>query len=157
VIHHLSYPYGKDSISINAGIEREKLNPSRFDDAYGDAVRRAGQGSYLIKLDIEAAYKQVPVCPKDRALLGLKWEGKYHYELVLPFGLRSSGVRWEVYAAALHYFFHHHLGIELVIHYVDDFLFVVAGSLAKAQKCMTDAIDLCSFLKVPLSMNKLDQ
>jgi hypothetical protein len=62
-------------------------------------------------------------------------------------------VRWELYAAALHHFFRHHLGIRLVIHYVDDFLFVVAG-LAEAERAKQEAIALCAFLKVPMSATK---
>ena len=150
VIHHLSFPYGGDS--INAGIEREPLWLGRFDDACS-AIVKARRGCFLIKLDVEAAYKQVPVRPEDRALLGLKWDGQYYYELVLPFGLRSSGVRWELYAAALHHFFLHHLGIRLVIHYVDDFLFVVAG-LQRAQKALDGAVALCEHLDIPLSLKK---
>jgi hypothetical protein len=153
VIHHLSYPYGADSISINAGIEREPLELGRFDDAC-NAVMKAGRGCFLIKLDVEAAYKQVPVRVEDRALLGLRWEGMYYYELVLPFGLRSSGVRWELFAAALHHFFRFHLGIKLVIHYVDDFLFVVAGSLKKATAAKDGAVALCAHLRVPMSVTK---
>lgn len=152
VIHHLSFPYGANSCSINAGIEREPLVLGRFDDAC-NAIRRAGRGCFLIKLDVEAAYKQVPVRPEDRALLGLKWDGEYYYELVLPFGLRSSGVRWELYAAALHHFFRHHLRIRLVIHYVDDFLFVVAG-LERAQRALDGAVALCDHLHIPLSIKK---
>jgi hypothetical protein len=152
VIHHLSFPYGLNSISINAGIEREPLVLGRFDDAC-NAIRRAGRGCFLIKLDVEAAYKQVPVRPEDRALLGLKWDGAYYYELVLPFGLRSSGVRWELYAAALHHFFRHHLGIRLVIHYVDDFLFVVTG-LQRARAALNGAVALCEHLCIPLSIKK---
>jgi len=152
VIHHLSFPFGGDS--INASVRDDDLVLGRFDDAC-DAIRALGPGCYLIKLDVEAAYKQVPVRWEDRALLGLKWDGKYYYELTLPFGLKSSGARWELYAAALHYFFRHHLGVELVIHYVDDFLFVVAD-LGRAQQQMGDALALCRTLGVPMADAKAE-
>jgi hypothetical protein len=152
VIQHLSYPFGGDS--INANIADETLELGRFDDACA-FIRRAGAGCYLTKLDVAAAYKQVPVRRRDRALLGSKWNGKYYFELVLPFGLKSSGVRWELFAAALHYFFQHHLGIELVIHYVDDFLFVTADyELARSQ--LAAALRLCEELGVPIAVEKAE-
>jgi hypothetical protein len=152
VIHHLSFPFGGDS--VNASIPHEDLELGRFDEAC-DAVRTLGRGCSLCKIDVEAAYKQVPVHPEDRPLLGLKWNGKYYYELVLPFGLRSSGVRWELYAAALHHFFRFHIRAEFVIHYVDDFLFVAADrERASAQLAAVQA--LCARLGVPISPTKTE-
>jgi hypothetical protein len=82
VIHHLSFPFGGDS--INANIRDEELVLGRFDDAC-DAIRALGFGCFLIKLDVEAAYKQVPVRRENRPLLGLRWAGKFYFELTLPF------------------------------------------------------------------------
>jgi hypothetical protein len=62
-------------------------------------------------------------------------------------------VRWELDAAALHHFFRHHLGIELVIHYVDDFLFVAADREV-AQQQMDAALALCAKLGVPMAADK---
>ena len=152
VIHHLSYPFGGDS--INNSISDDILQLGRFDHAC-DAIRRLGRGCFLIKLDVEAAYKQVPVKRADRALLGLQWRGKFYYELALPFGLKSSGARWELFAAALHWFFEHLLGITLVIHYVDDFLFVVPNSIIGAQQ-LAAALELCSKLGVPMADKKTE-
>ena len=103
-----------------------------FDKAV-EAVVELGRGCLLIKLDVEAAYKQIAVRPEDWHLLGFKWLDKYYYERVLPFGLRSSCRLWDVFATALHYMFERHLGIEVVIHYVDDFLFVVSLSHEDAE------------------------
>ena len=152
VIHHLSFPVGGDS--INANIGDKELVLGRFDHAC-DAIRKLGVACLLIKLDVEAAYKQVPVRREDRALLGLQWEGKYYFELTLPFGLKSSGYRWEWYAAALHYFFEHHVGVELVIHYVDDFLFVVADHTL-GERVKAEALALCKTLGVPMAEKKAE-
>jgi len=56
VIHDLSAPKG--GVSVNAGIEDGSLSISSFGHA-ARAVRRHGRGAWLIKLDVEAAYKQV--------------------------------------------------------------------------------------------------
>lgn len=152
VIHHLSHPFGGDS--INANITDDEIHLGSFDQAC-EAIRTLGAGCFLIKLDVEAAYKQVPVRREDRSLLGLTWDGKYYYELTLPFGLKSSGARWELYAAALHWFFEHHVGVRLVIHYVDDFLFVVATE-AEGRDKLADTLALCQRLGVPMATKKTE-
>ena len=152
VIHHLSYPFGGDSINAETIDEYQELG--RFDDA-SNAIRAMGPGCLLIKLDVEAAYKQVPVRREDWPLLGFMWQGKWYYERTLPFGLKSSCRLWELYATALHHFFVHIIGIDHVVHYIDDFLFVVAVG-PSAQEQLTAALALCSRLGVPMSNEKLE-
>ena len=152
LIHNLSHPFNGDS--INASIDKELYIMQCLRDACA-AIARFGRGCLLTKLDISAAFKRVPVRPEDRALLGLRWEDKYYYELVLPFGLRTSGYRWEMYAAALHFFFEKHLGVHLVIHYVDDFLLVAPpGDVAAATAQRSSVEALCARLGAPLEHKK---
>lgn len=157
VIHDLSAPKG--GVSVNAGIEDGSLSISSFGHA-ARAVRRHGRGAWLIKLDVEAAYKQVPVRPEDWHLLGFEFEGKFYYERVLPFGLRSSCRLWELFAAALHFMCEKlKCGApHEVIHYVDDFLFVVnpAGGESAARKLLEGALALCAKLGVPMAPNKVE-
>ena len=157
VIHDLSFPRGGDS--INGGVEDVYLPLASFGHA-ARAVRALGAGCQLIKLDVEAAYKQVPVCPSDWHLLGFMFEGKFYYERALPFGLRSSCRLWDMFAAALHYFCEHVLGVEaphFVVHYVDDFLFVVqSADGVQARAMLQGALALCKFLGVPMSEAKTE-
>jgi hypothetical protein len=155
VIHHLSYPVHGDS--VNAGVADESLRISSFGHA-ARAVRQLGKGCFLIKLDVEAAYKQVPVQREDWPLLGFKWLGKWYYERVLPFGLKSSCRLWELYAAALHHFFAVLLPCDAaraVIHYVDDFLFVVALE-EPAVHFRDRALGLCKMLGIPMAADKTE-
>ena len=157
VIHHLSYPHGGDS--VNASILEEPLCLPTFGHA-ARTVARLGKGCLLIKLDVSAAYKQIPVRREDWPLLGFFWEGGYYYERVLPFGLRSSCRLWDLYAAALHYFLYHQLGTKCqreVIHYVDDFLFVVEpGKEAEALQMLRAAVAMCAKLGLPLADDKTE-
>lgn len=157
VIHHLSYP--KKGDSVNAGIVEESFDLSSFGHA-ARAVRKCGRGSWLIKLDISSAYKQIPVRREDWNLMGFRWRGKYYYERVLPFGLRSSCRLWDLYASALHFCFMHLLDIHSlrdVIHYVDDFLFIVEpGSEAVAHEMLKGARALCIELGLPLAPEKTE-
>lgn len=157
VIHHLSYPHGGDS--VNAAIVEEPLRLPTFGHAARTVVQ-FGEGALLIKLDVSAAYKQVPVRREDWPLLGFLWEKQYYYERVLPFGLRSSCRLWDLYAAALHYFLYHQLGTQCrrqVIHYVDDFLFIVEpGKMKEARGMLARAQEMCARLGLPLADEKTE-
>lgn len=159
VIHHLSYPFHGDS--INAGIVEEELSLSSFGHA-ARAVVLLGKGCWLVKLDVEAAYKQVPVRREDWPLLGFKWKGKWFYERVLPFGLRSSCRLWELYATALEHLLDKVLPIDglaegdrVILHYVDDFLFVVKHEKA-ARALLAGALSLCQDLGLPMAADKTE-
>ena len=154
IIHHLSWPRHGSSASVNQMTRDEYCRLGSFDDA-ANAVRRIGRYCYLIKLDVEAAYKQVPVRPEDWHLLGFVWQRKFYYERTLPFGLKSSCRKWELYASALHFFFHARFGIDAVIHYIDDFLFVVESE-SDAHRVLADALALCARLGVPMSVDKTE-
>ena len=48
----------------------------------------------MAKTDIEAAFCQYLVHPNDWELLGMQWTGKYYFDKILPFGLRSDALEW---------------------------------------------------------------
>lgn len=152
VIHHLSHPYGGDS--INASITDVFAPLGRFDQAVW-FIQQLGRGCFLIKLDVEAAYKQVPVRAEDWPLLGFKWQGKWYYERVLPFGLKSSCRLWELYATALHKIIERVTGEKCVVHYIDDFLFVIK-TRAAAQLALDTTLRVCVALGVPMAADKTE-
>jgi hypothetical protein len=153
VIHHLSYPRGGDSINAHTdNTGQQELG------TIGNAcklIRAAGAGCSLVKVDIEAAYKQVPVRPEDWPLLGFKWLSNYYHDKVLPFGLKSSCRIWEYFATALHYLFVHMLGIPSVVHYIDDFLIIASGS-PQASSDLHKIQALCESLGIPLAPAKTE-
>jgi hypothetical protein len=152
VTHNLSHPF-KGTTSVNSGIRDEAFSLDTVNTAC-DAIRRLGYACYLIKLDVEAAYKLIPVREEDWHLLGFMWEGKYYYERTLPFGLKSSCRLWDLYAAALHHFFTR-LGVDVVIHYIDDFLFVIQ-SKQRADDLLIQCLELCKHLGVPMAAHKTE-
>ena len=84
--------------SVNDGILKEPFSVQymRVDDVIS-GIMPFGQGALLAKFDVESAYRDIPVHPEDRYLLGMKWQGNYFIDMALPFGLRS--------ACTLHLFF----------------------------------------------------
>jgi len=78
--------------------------------------------------------------------------------MVLPFGLRTSGYRWEEFAGALHFLCVNRLDIELTFHYVDDFLLVAppdAAVHARANADRRNFEQLCRQLRVRSLMRRL--
>ena len=156
LIVDLSYPKREGGDSINSRIVEKSFKLESFDHAT-NLVRRHGRGCFLIKFDVEAAYKQIPVREADWPLLGFEWEGKFYFDRTLPFGLRSSCRLWDMFASALHYFFREVIGVH-TIHYIDDFLFVIPASkgLAFAIRARDAALAMCARLGLPMAERKTE-
>ena len=88
LILDLSSPEG---FSVNDGISKEtsSLRYTTTDDVV-EAILKSGKGSLMAKLDIKQAYRNIPVYPQDRLLLGMSWGGRIYVDKTLPFGLRSA-------------------------------------------------------------------
>ncbi|MBC7643931.1 MAG: hypothetical protein H7123_02315, partial [Thermoleophilia bacterium] len=152
VIHHLSYPHGGDSINFN--VADMPCTLGSFDRAC-EMIRQLGPGCWLIKIDVKSAYKLIPVRAEDWPLLGFRWRGKYYYERTLPFGLKSSCAIWEWYATAMHAFIEKIVGVEYIVHYIDDFLFVIQQRSVAARQ-LTAVQRMCEGLGVPIAPEKTE-
>ena len=64
-------------------------------------IKAKGRGCHLVKLDLQHAYRIVPVHPDDRPLLGMNWQGHTFLDATLPFGLRSAPKIFSAVADAL--------------------------------------------------------
>lgn len=65
------------------------LSYASVDDAAA-FVLKVGRGALLAKLDIKSAYRNIPIHPGDRHLLGMRWRDRVFVDTCLPFGLRSA-------------------------------------------------------------------
>ena len=88
----------------------------------------------MCKLDIKHAYRLLPVRPDQWHHLCYFWEGNYYVDLVLPFGLRSSGSIFNQFAKLVRWIIQHHYGISHIINYSDDFFAVLSKDMAIAQE-----------------------
>ena len=88
LIVDLSYPKGR---SVNDGVPKELCSMVyiTIDDAI-KKINDLGPGSLLAKIDIQGAFRLIPVHPVDRHLLAMEWNGKVLVDTCLPFGLRSA-------------------------------------------------------------------
>ena len=112
-----------------------------------------GTGAMMAKIDIEAAYRLLPVHPQDRLLLGIEWNGEVFCDAMLPFGLRSAPKIVNAVADGLEWILQRK-GINYLYHYLDDF--IILGR-AGSNQCVDDLAALkqvCSELGVPLAADK---
>ena len=121
IITDLSFPSGG---SVNDGIDPElcSLSYVSVDDVASCAVG-LGRGALLAKIDIESAYRLVPVHPDDRYLLGIRWKGKIVVDGMLPFGLRSAPKIFTMVADTLEWVIRK-AGVKQIAHYLDDFVVI---------------------------------
>lgn len=151
LITDLSFPTG---FSVNDGIDPflSTLSYTTVDDI-ATAVASLGAGALLAKVDVESAYRLIPVHPADRCLQAVKWKSQIFIDPMLPFGLRSAPKIFNAVAGVLHW----HLqqsGIPLLFHYLDDF--VIAGPPHSSQCANSLAIldRECVLLNLPMAAHK---
>jgi hypothetical protein len=155
IIHHLSWPRHSSSMSsVNAGTLDFEVSLDALDQAIR-SVRILGAGCYLAKLDIEAAYRCIPVRPEDWPLLGMLWEKQYYFDTVVQFGLASATAIFEWFSSAAHHILQHTLAIDHLVHYVDDFMLIMHGQQATHDRVQA-MLRLFKELGIPISADKLE-
>ena len=85
MIHHLSYP---EVSPVNDFIPKEisSVQDATIQDAI-DFIRHSPKPVYMVKVDVESAFRIIPVSPADRPLLGFQWKGKFFYGCCPSYGM----------------------------------------------------------------------
>ena len=148
LITDLSFPPDR---SVNDGIDPEfcSLSYTTVDDV-ADVAVRLGVGALLAKVDIESAYRLIPVHREDLPLQAVQWREQIFVDPMLPFGLRSAPKIFNAVADTLHW----HLqqgGIRYIYHYLDDFIIVAPPQSSQCQQDLTMLQRECGRLGVPIA------
>ena len=108
--------------SVNDGISPPlcSLHYVIIDDAV-QQIFTLGKGCLLAKIDIQSAFRLLPVHPADRHLLLMKWNDKVYVDTCLPFGLRAAPKLFNILADLLEWIARAE-GVCHIPHYLDDFL-----------------------------------
>ena len=151
LIIDLSHPEGG---STNDGISeaRSALSYVTIQDAAKAAVL-FGEGALLAKVDVKSAYRNIPVHPEDRWLLGMMWEGSLFVDTALPFGLRSAPKIFTAIADAVEWVAKQ-AGVRFVIHYLDDFLLIGAPNSPECSKALETLLEIFRRLGLPVAVKK---
>lgn len=122
VVMDLSFPHG---VSVNSGIPTGCYLKDNFQlrlpgiDRLCEFIRNKGKGCSIFKLDLQRAYRQLPVDPKDYRFLGFSFDDKLYFDIRCPFGLRSSALICQRTTQAVVYIFAQEGFLADV--YLDDF------------------------------------
>ncbi len=151
LIVNLSAPEGH---SVNDGIDRELSSVAYT--SVDDVIRRVvelGEGALIAKADVKAAYRNIPVHPRDRWLLGVKWEGETFVDGTLPFGLRSAPLLFTAVGDAMEWIATQR-GAGWLRNYIDDFVAVGQRGTDQCERAMSIFKETCRRLGMPLDENK---
>ena len=151
LIMDLSSPH---DYSVNDGINPElcSLKYAAIDQAML-FIQIFGRGALLAKIDLQNAYRVVPVHPIDQPLLGLKWNGTIYRDTVLPFGLRSAPKIFTAVAEALAWAMVS-IGVSSFLHYLDNFLFMGPATDSTTDTSLQLALSTCAQISFPVSHHK---
>lgn len=141
VIHDHSRPLGQ---SLN-----DALTQSNFSfDSVDDAIRLMGRGCFMAKVDIEAAYRHVPIDPFDWDKLAFCWPSDSLDDLYLDgylqFGLKNACEVFNRIGRAIVRMMRRR-GFHCIIVYVDDFIII----------CPTEAMAWYAFWALRALLRKL--
>ena len=153
LITDLSFP--PDS-SINDAIDPGLCSLAYISvDQVAITALQLGKGCLLAKADIKAAYRLVPVHPLDRRWLGMQWNNQLYIDGMLPFGLRSAPKLFTAVADAIEWCIHQR-GVDLIFHYLDDFLVMGPPNSATCKHSLELLVSECGELGVPLASEKIE-
>ena len=149
----LSSPHGH---SVNDGISKDlcSLKYATVDQAVR-RILQLGEGSYLAKIDIQHAFRNIPVNPEDRIYLGMSWRGDLYIDTVLPFGLRSAPKIFNAIADAAEWILLH-TGVTNLMHYLDDFLTIGSPRSTECRENLQAITATCQKLGLPLKEEKVE-
>ena len=151
LIVDLSTPEGH---SVNDGISKELPSLSYISvDAVISGIVSLGRGALMAKMDIQQAYRNIPVHPGDRPLLGMHWKGSVFMDAALPFGLRSAPLIFSAVADAAQHVMEQ-MGAQWVAHYVDDFITLGSPDSDECAKNVTIMHEACARLGLPVATEK---
>ena len=135
--------------SVNDGIEKTCVASLVSVDQVVDCILCFEQGALLEKVDIKQAYRNVPVHPDDRLLLGMRWKQDLLIDKVLPFGLRSAPIIFSAIANALQWVIQQK-DVDHLFHYLDDFITIGPPSSEACQHTLSIITSTCQHLGVPV-------
>ncbi|XP_041424912.1 uncharacterized protein LOC108711538 isoform X1 [Xenopus laevis] len=152
MIQHLSYPDGE---SVNDALDEEqcKVQYQSFDEAL-EIVRSQGKGALLAKVDIESAFRLLPLHPESFRLTGCHFQGAFYVDLCLPMGCAISCSFFETFSTYLHWQLYKRSGNKAIAHYLDDFLIIGPRHSAICQDTLAIFLHMLKELGVPVAVDK---
>jgi len=152
MIHYLSSPPNN---SVNDFISPDDASVSYETlDNVVHFIQKNGPGALMAKVDIEEAFRIVPIHPQDRHLLGFSFNNMFYYDKCLPMGCCTSCRIFETFSVALQWVAKYKLHISEITHILDDFIFVGPPNSSVTSHNLQSFLQLCHDCCVPIKHSK---
>ena len=151
MIHHLFAPRGSSIIPR----DEYSLHYSTVDNAIGSLLK-LDVGELMAKIDLQSAFRMVPVRRADWELLGIHWQNHYYIDNCLPFGLRSAPYLFNQFAMALHWILQTKYDMPHLIHYLDDYLIMEQPGSPRCAHKVETFLRVGELLGIPVALDKLE-
>ena len=108
VVMDLSFPPDR---SVNSAIPLNTYLDSPFKlrlpgiDRLCELILSKGRGCLIYKKDLQRAYRQIPIDPRDYHLLGFNFDNQFYFHTRCPFSLRTSAMICQQTTKAVIYIF----------------------------------------------------
>ena len=109
----------------------------------------------MAKIDIQSAFRLLPIHLTDCHLLAISWKQRLYIDTYLPFGLRSAPKLFELLANLLSWIILKQ-GASSLLHYLDNFLTIgppISDICKQSLKIITRT---CEELGVPLALENVE-
>ena len=153
VIEDLSAPAHN---SINDNIHRDLIHVVYSSiNVAALLMHHLGKHSLMAKIDIQDAYRLIPIHPMDRSFLGVMWQGGVYVDCQLPFGIASAPAVFSAFAEALKWILRSR-GVHNLIYYLDDFLLFGTPGSSECVQALHSTLTTCHELGIPLDLHKVE-
>jgi len=144
-----------DGSSFNSNVNEQETEKVTMASAmqFAQNLLDCGPNSVMSKLDLTAAYKQVPARVQDLRLQGFRWLGKYFVETRQIFGAKTSVSNYDVVGETLKLLAlcESTCPAHLVLRQVDDVPIVSPKSTGWCENFTERYLELCKYLNVELA------
>lgn len=155
VIHDLSFPKGQ---GVNDLIPNHLTSVSYEDfDHVAHLIRQSGVGALISKVDIQNAFRIMPIHSSCVHLFGFFWRDKYYLDKCLPMGCSISCALFEQFSSALQFALISKFSFTSVSHILDDFIFISLAGSHLCQQQLDNFLTLSSFAGIPIKTSKTIQ
>lgn len=151
IIHDLSFPTGQ---SVNDLIPQDLTSVVYEDfDHVASLVVAAGKGALIAKVDIQSAFRILPIHSDDRHLFGFKWRGAFYFDNCLPLGCSLSCALIESFLPLLYALYLQNV-FSSMSHILDDFIFIGPHDTSQCQWQLQQFLHFAALIGIPIKESK---
>lgn len=152
IIHDLSYPKG---CAVNDLIPNHLTSVSYEDfDHVADLINRAGKAALVAKVDIQSAFRILPIHPSCIHLFGFRFQDAFYVDKCLPMGCSYSCALFEQFSTTLQQVLLSRYRFISMSHILDDFIFIAPEGSPLCQQQLQCFLQIASYTGIPIKTSK---